>query len=76
MTQQQLLQWHTQQVGQQLGAGQTWMVPITGETVGRMTIAELEAALVALPLSGQSDKPQVIYAKCTPSRGGCSGFGG
>jgi hypothetical protein len=73
MTQQELLQWHTQQVGQQLGA---WMVPITGETVGSMSIAELEAALEALPLSGQSDKPQVIYAKCTPSRGGCSGFGG
>jgi hypothetical protein len=73
---QQRLDLQNWQVGQQLGAGQTWMVPITGETVGSMTTAELEAALVALPLSGQSDKPQVIYAKCTPSRGGCSGFGG
>jgi hypothetical protein len=52
------------------------MVPITGETVGRLTIAELEAALAALPLSGQSDKPLMVYAKCSPSRGGCSGFGG
>jgi hypothetical protein len=52
------------------------MVPITGETVGRLTIAELEAALAALPLSGQSDKPLMVYAKWSPSRGGCSGFGG
>jgi hypothetical protein len=64
------------QVGQQVGVVPPLMVPITGETVGSMSIAELEAALVALPLSGQSDKPQVIYAKCTPSRSGCSGFGG
>jgi hypothetical protein len=75
MTQQQL-DLQNWQVGQQLGAGQTWMVPITGETVGSMTTAELEAALVARPLSGQSDKPLMVYAKCTPSRGGCSGFGG
>jgi hypothetical protein len=73
---QQRLDLHNWQVGQQVGVVPPLMVPITGETVGRLTIAELEAALVALPLSGQSDKPQVIYAKCTPSRGGCSGFGG
>jgi hypothetical protein len=73
---QQRLDLNNWQVGQQLGAGQTWMVPITGETVGRMSTAELEAALVVRPLSGQSDKPLMVYAKCTPSRGGCSGFGG
>lgn len=71
MTDQELLQWHTQQIGQQLGA---WMVPITGETVGRMTTAELEAALAALPLSEQSQGPQVIYAKCSPSRSTAAGW--
>lgn len=77
MTQQQMLQWHTQQIGQQLGAAPKWMVPITGETVGGMSIAELEAALDALRPPEQSQGPQVIYTKCkcSPSRSDCPGFG-
>jgi hypothetical protein len=71
--QKRLLDLHNWQVGQQLGA---WSVPITGATVGSMTTAELEAALAALPMSEQSQGPRVIYAKCSPSRSGCGGFGG
>lgn len=85
--QKRLLDLHNWQVGQQLGAGQTWMVPITGETVGGMPTADLEAHLAAFRaqdaanLAAYQERGRLASEawrsearKCSPSRSDCPGF--
>jgi hypothetical protein len=75
MTEQKLLDM-TWIVGPSTGIGQRMGVPNQDLQAEIDTLEAAAAAKLAALRPVEDGGPHVVYAKCTPGRGGCSGFGG